>query len=191
MKPTIQLHSGVFFDYTKPDTWEFDIEDIAHALSMICRYTGHCSHFYSVAQHSVYVSHIVPQELAFEGLMHDAAEAYIGDVNKPLKMQLPEYQRIEDEVEHALLTAFGIELPLPPAIKRADLQMLKVEKEALMRVQDARRWYGDDYWTTVKDVEDPNIIIRPLDPRAAKDAFLQRFYHLLNERRVHDLAGHC
>lgn len=184
MKPNIQLHSGQFFDYSDKRTWTFSIQDIAHALSMICRYTGHCSHFYSVAQHSVYVSHIVPEHLAWEGLLHDAAEAYIGDVNKPLKCLLPEYQRIEEEVEEALMAHFGIDLPLDPAIKYADLQMLQAEKDALMNVVNVERWCGAEYWDSIKDIPMPDLVIRPLDPHAAKAAFLARFTELADKRRV-------
>jgi len=98
----ITTNSGKRFDFTQPFDNTFDIHDIAHALAHINRFTGHTDQPYSVAQHSVYVSNIVPPRYALAGLMHDAAEAYLGDVSAPLKALLPEYKRIEHEVEMAL-----------------------------------------------------------------------------------------
>ena len=85
-----------------PAASKIDIEDIAHALSQLCRFGGHCCEFYSVAQHSVIVSLNVPPEHRFAALMHDAAEAYLGDVIQPIKRLLPEYKAMESEVWRAL-----------------------------------------------------------------------------------------
>ncbi|MEM4379972.1 MAG: hypothetical protein QXL01_04720, partial [Thermoplasmatales archaeon] len=83
MEPWIETYSGKKFDYLAQS--ELDIEDIAHALSNLCRFNGHTRVFYSVAEHSVNVSSMVPPELKIAALLHDAAEAYIGDVPSPLK----------------------------------------------------------------------------------------------------------
>jgi hypothetical protein len=101
-KSSITTLSGKFFDILKPEEYEYDIEEIATALSNLCRYTGHVNTFYSVAEHSVLVSRIVPERLALAGLLHDASEAYLGDVSSPLKKLLPEYKRIEDRVQRAI-----------------------------------------------------------------------------------------
>src|SRR4051812_16341267 len=93
-KSAILLHNGDFFDFKDPRNHNYDIKAIAHALSNLCRYTGHSKRFYSVAEHCVLVSRLVDPRFAFEGLMHDASEAFCGDVASPLKKLLPGYARI-------------------------------------------------------------------------------------------------
>lgn len=132
MKSTILTHSGIEFDVCKPDPDLIEIEDIAHALSNICRFTGHTKHFYSVAQHSYLCATLVPKEHQLETLLHDAAEAYIGDVSSPLKAQLPGYQMIEFKLDQAIRQRFGLPAKKTPWVKEADLQMLAAEKAQLM-----------------------------------------------------------
>lgn len=96
--PTILLLSGEYFDLAEPEACAFQVSDIAHALGNICRFTGHTQRFYSVAEHSVICSHMVPPEDAMAALMHDAAEAFIGDVSSPLKSLLPDYKAVEQRV---------------------------------------------------------------------------------------------
>ena len=88
------LQSGAWFDFLDPESSDFAIEDIAAGLSNICRYAGQCSGFYSVAEHSLLVSEVAFDH-AYAALMHDAAEAFIGDVTRPLKQLLPDFKRIE------------------------------------------------------------------------------------------------
>jgi uncharacterized protein len=168
--PTILLASGEYFDFLDPASCAFDIEDIAHGLSHICRFAGHCREFYSVAQHSVYVSQIVPPEHAFAGLMHDAAEAFVGDVAKPLKDLLSEYRNIENSVEAALLARFNIATPLHPSIKEADIVMLATEQQQLMRNRDD--------WEYCRGRKPADIEITPMPPREARAFFLQRYAEL-------------
>lgn len=171
MSPTILTAQGHYFDFTRPEASEFGIESIAHALSHICRYTGHCREFYSVAQHSVLVSYAVPTEHALAGLLHDAAEAFLGDVAKPLKQLLPCYQAIEAIVEPVVLARFGLPADLPPCVKHADRVLLVTEKRDLMPACGNREW-------NLQGVQPMERRIRPWVPEQAKTAFLQRFQEL-------------
>lgn len=105
------------------------VEEVAHVLSQFCRYGGHCPSFYSVGQHSILVSLLVPQEgdMPFWGLMHDAHEAYFGDWPKPVKNAVPGLKIVEDQVEAHVRTALEIAQHLPPGIKKADLEALAIE----------------------------------------------------------------
>lgn len=169
--PTIMLRSGEYFDLECPESSSFLITDIAHALSNICRYTGHCTEFYSVAQHSVLVSQIVPHEDALAGLLHDAAEAYVGDVSKPLKILLPDYKVVEDRVEAALFKRFGLPERLPASVKIADRVVLRTEQRDLMDA-DRHTWF---FAGEAKAL--PSAIV-PMSPREAREAFLARFHEL-------------
>ena len=130
--PTILLRSGSYFDFEVPEESEITITDIAQGLSQICRFTGQCHTFYSVAEHSVLCSRRVPAEHAFAALMHDAAESVMGDVSRPLKSLLPDYKKIELRVERAILGKFGLSADMHPAVKQADMEMLAYEMHFVM-----------------------------------------------------------
>lgn len=169
--PSILLRSGNYFYFRNPRESKFSITDIAAGLAKICRFNGQCKEFYSVAQHSILVSRIVPEKHTLAGLLHDAAEAFVGDMVAPLKALLPEYKAIEREVEAAIFERFGIKLPLDPCIKQADLILLKTEQRDLMNNSDA--------WQHVSDIVPMSQEIIPyLTPRHAEIEFLNRYCNI-------------
>lgn len=179
MKPNILTSSGTYFDFLEPEKSIIDIETIAHALSHICRFTGHVKKFYSVAEHSVLVSYLTPPEHAWAGLLHDAAEAYIGDVVAPLKRLLPDYKVIEARVESAVLANFGLPAELPAAVKLADLCALATEQRDLMPAHDDA-WE----WETIPGVQPSEQSIVPMSPKVAKAFFLMRFKQLTTNKNA-------
>ncbi len=179
MRPAIMTAGGRYFDITKPEEFPYKAElpAIASALSNLCRFTGHTSSFYSVAQHSVLVSHLLPADLALAGLLHDVSEAFLGDVSTPLKMLLPDYRTIEARVERAIHKAFGLPETLPPAVKEADLIALMLEDRDLMPAHD-------DVWFDGKYVLPAGFSIVPMAPAQARTSFLARYYALAATPRV-------
>lgn len=168
--PTILLAGGSYFDFEAPHTSVFTIDDIAHGLAMTCRFAGQCKRHYSVAQHSVHVSEIVPADHAYQGLMHDAPEAFVGDMAKPLKVLLPEYSVIEKRVERAVFDRFNVATPLPPSIKDADIVMLVTEQRQLMG--------NHDDWNYCRGRTPLDFEIPEWTPDEAKARFLARFDEL-------------
>lgn len=169
IEPTIQLHSGKYFNFVHPEDCDFSIEDIAWALSHINRFTGHTAHPYSVAQHSVMVSEIVPTRDALAGLLHYSAEAFLGDVSSPLKQLLPEYKEIERRVEAVIFKKFGLPEHLPQSVKEADTIMLVTERRDLMPNQEHSAWQ----WT--QHVRPLSKKIVPLTPADARWDFMYRY----------------
>ena len=168
--PTILLFGGSYFDFEAPETSAFTIEDIAHGLAMTCRFAGQCSRFYSVAQHCVHLSENVPPEHAYQGLMHDAAEAFVGDMAKPLKVMLPEFSAIEKSVEAVVFKRFNVSTPLPTTIKEADILMLVTEQHQLMKNRDD--------WEYCRGRTPLDFQIPSWSPGIAKSRFLKRFIAL-------------
>lgn len=153
------------------------IEDIATALSHICRFAGHLPEFYSVGQHSVLTSHLVPQEFALEALLHDAAEAYLQDIPSPLKRLLPDYQVIEARVDAAIRQKFGLPTEQHPTVKYADLVMLASER------RDFEIDEGS-VWPCLDGVVPTDLfIINPVRPGQSYGMFINRFNELMEQRQ--------
>ena len=129
----IQTYTGVAFYPFDPRPSEIQIHDIAHALSMQCRFTGHVKEFYSVAQHSVLVALHCPQEDRLWALLHDATEAYLADVARPVKQHavMEPYRTIENDLERMICQRFGLPLEKPSSVTVADKRMLATEKRDL------------------------------------------------------------
>src|SRR6266516_7060963 len=131
----IITHTGKWFDVFNPKHEDVDLEDIAHSESMQCRFTGHTKQFYSVAQHSVLVSQNCPSEYALAGLMHDASEAYLSDIARPIKKHPdfgPFYLKTEEKLQRAIFRHFGIPFEYMNYIHKADDLLLKTEARDLM-----------------------------------------------------------
>lgn len=180
-----QTFTGGAFWPLDPRPDEVLIEDIAHALSLTCRFGGHCRIFYSVAQHSTEMAESLvlgrsiwtngrrdpeSKALAFYCLMHDAAEAYVGDLVAPLKRHLPDFQAAEARVWKAIATRFDLPEKLPQEVKRADLVMLATEARDLMAPPPMDWGLGE--------IRPREARIFSLDPAAAEWAFLRLFHEL-------------
>lgn len=170
--PEILTYTGNYFNFENLDRNKISIIDIAKSLSNICRFNGHCE-FYSVAQHSVLVSRLVPQEYALKALLHDASEAYLGDVTFPLKQLLPTYKDLEKRVQELIYLNFCYpdDQEGDHKIKEADMIALATEKKVLFP-------HNTDTWDAIKDVVPLSVIFRPLLPREAEANFLHRFAEL-------------
>jgi uncharacterized protein len=179
--PYLQTVSGKWVNPLDPDPEQFDIEDIARALGNLCRFGGHCRAFYSVAQHSVIVSELVEQrggdaEDVFAALMHDAAEAYLGDMPHPLKHRSAlgaAFKEAERELEAAIEAHFAIKADVPE-IKRADRALLATERRAF----SAERWR----WPELEGIEALDIELTAMGPEEATRAFLERYAELQQRR---------
>lgn len=146
-KNTIRLRSGLYFDLRDPQPDQFTLDDIAGALSKICRFGGQIDRFYSVAEHCVSCAKQAAtdgqnRDVQAAALLHDAAEAFCGDVVKPLKVMLSDYGPIEDRVEAVIAAKFGIDPTHASVVKEIDMAMLIAERRALFTA-DAVEWTGE------------------------------------------------
>lgn len=166
---TIRTRSGIYFDLANPKPEQITIEDIAGALSKVCRFGGQCEKFYSVAEHSYHCSKIAKASpLAL--LLHDAAEAYTGDIVKPLKNMLPEFSVIESRIEAVIAAKFGVDFE-QPEVKEIDMAMLIAERRSLFSA-DAVKWTGED------NVRRLDVWFSVWEPKQAEKMFLNQFQQL-------------
>lgn len=177
--PTTHISTflGNRFYPEEPRIDRVNLEDIAHGLAYQCRFNGQTRVFYSVAQHSLMVASVLPAPLHRAALLHDAAEAYLGDVVKPLKRLLPDFARIEDGVTALIAQAFGVDFgsgdaqapetrrAIHRAIKHADMVALATEKRDLMP-------HSTEAWSYLEGIDPLPQPIAPLAPHEAKQAFL-------------------
>jgi len=165
----IQTYTGAMIYPLDPRPEDIHIEDIAHALAMSTRYCGHCSKFYSVAEHSVLVSHMVSPQNMRQALLHDASEAYISDIARPIKPFLSNYKEIEEGLMKAIFAKFEVPFPLHEEVKIADATILHDEMLQLMKKPPGD--WGLPY-------PPAGIEIYGYDWRTAKTFFMDRFYQL-------------
>lgn len=171
----VRTYTGRDLDLANPDPAQIDIRDIAHHLSKLDRYNG-AGHFpYSVGQHSLLVAQALPREYRLQGLLHDATEAYLGDVVSPLKSMLPDYRRIEGNVMKAICKRFEITFPRPKIIKKADQAVMAAEMLQVVKWPDLAR--RPELPPPPKD-----MAIRPMPWQEVRDRFLERFQELKQEQ---------
>lgn len=167
-------YSGKDFNFSDPKIEEISIVDISHALSRIARYSGHLEGFYSVAQHSVYVSRLSPPDWRLQGLLHDASEAYTGDLITPLTQAVPQLRELKNKIEDLVARKFDIPWPESPEVKRVDKKMLYTEIF----------WIGNPVWREqyipyengYPDIYD--IKIETWEPDLAKYIFIAEFLRI-------------
>jgi hypothetical protein len=171
--------SGRAFFPLSPRVGEASITDIAHALSMICRYGGHSARFYSVAEHSVHVARAVAEvepDATLEALLHDATEAYLGDMIWPLKTDIEfahMFRIAEARLARVLAGTFGTRYPAPPIVKQMDERILVNERAVLLpKAKDPRYEWGPEWGKPI-----PNLDIRACcwEPSVAREVFMQTF----------------
>lgn len=176
-KSAIRTYTGELFDFVHPESTPLSIESIAHSLSLICRFTGHCKVLYSVAEHSYRVSFVCPQEHALWGLMHDAGESCVQDLSRPLKHMegMEAYRAHEKRVMNAICKQFNMDPTEPPEVKEADNILLVTEQRDLMN-------------NSMPDFNVKPLIgtIWPVTSRQAELLFLRRFKELTTGQQQQD-----
>jgi hypothetical protein len=180
----MQTYSGRMFWPLDPEPSDVDIVDIAHSLAHQCRFAGHCTRFYSVAEHSVRVAELVFHHLASSiigtlalagarwGLMHDASEAYLVDLPRPVKRHMPAYRPAEDRVMAAICARFGLPSEEPEIVKWADNTLLATEARDIMGPPPYT-------WNHVAPPLDERI--EPWSPEEARSRFMSTYHVLFDD----------
>lgn len=178
----IELSSGKFLNLRDPDPSSITVEDVAHGLSMTCRFSGQCRRFYSVGEHSIRVSERLEElgydtEIQLAGLLHDAAEGFVTDVPRPAKALLPDYAALEERVLDVILAAIGVEeIPVHgPDVKSVDNWMLAQEAYELMPSRGQYWNLGHEWDGKIKDLG------RYWSTGMVEALFLGRCYSLLGQ----------
>lgn len=163
----IQTFTGRKFYPLDPKTEDVCIEDIAHALSMICRFNGHTKRHYSVAQHSIHCAMFLPDNLQLWGLLHDASEAYLCDLCRPVKYAVRGYKTAEKRLQTVINEHFGLYGKCPSEVKAADERMLATER------RDVMGDFGHEWSMSGGDPYEYRII--PWEPIVSERAFIKWF----------------
>lgn len=177
----MQTYTKTKFYPIDPLSKEVDIVDIAHSLSLQCRFAGHCKWHYSVARHSLYVSQFCTHKL--EGLLHDASEAYLIDFPRPVKhfSKLGDvYKELEEKVNTAIADKFSLIYPWPEDVLKADEDILWYEHREVMGVDSRMEWYHKG--GPIKGVG-VHLGIGYTEPAVVEDIFLNTFFKLILDRK--------
>lgn len=177
------LASGKEFKPFAPRPEDVFIEDIALALSHLCRYNGHCKKFYSVAEHSVHCSNHVAPGHEFAALMHDATEAYVGDLVRPIKVYIPDFNEMEDNVwKKAIAPKFGLPQELSKEVHDVDNIILVTEaRDLLPDGANLMKKWGIPF-DPLEDLDIWRNGRKPWGPEEAEARFLSRFRELFEAR---------
>lgn len=175
--PFIQTVSGRCIDFTNPQPEDIDIEEIAHSLGLLCRFGGHCKEFYSVAEHSVRCAALakemnLSEDLQLEALLHDAAEAYIVDMPRPIKYTLKGYKEVETIFDKVIRDKYGLPPEMSKEVHLIDNTLLSTEKRDLMNPSDLE-------WSALPDPLQKRIY--PHDHEDATFNFMVEFHSLTNK----------
>lgn len=179
----MRTYTGKYFYPDDVGSLEVDIEDIAHALSMMNRYCGHLDYFYSVAQHSLIVEELVCgmsttlyTDRLLGALLHDASEAYMPDMPSPIKQLLPDFKKKEEELSQHIFSHYNLAYPYEGIIKEIDSAIRGSEIKCLTSWEE--EWGGEftDEFGQRWDTLEYKII--PMPQKYAEEKFLQRFYEL-------------
>ncbi|HZT29463.1 MAG TPA: hypothetical protein VFA33_06250 [Bryobacteraceae bacterium] len=170
-----RTYTGRHVDLLDPKTSEISIFDIARSLSHLCRFLGHTTKFYSVAQHSILVSQLVPKEDALWGLLHDASEAYTGDLPRPFKglLEMVQYRIAEGRLMVTICDRYNLRPEMPRSVIVADRAMLATEFRDVTSMDD-REWIINECGVAPL----PTLTVEPWLPKVAETRFLDRFTEL-------------
>ena len=172
-KRSIRTYTGHYIDVFAPKSDSIAIEDIAHALSQLCRYGGHCDPFYSVGQHSIICSYMVAEEFALEALLHDATEAYLVDIPRPIKKEFEFYTQVEDHLYKFVAEKFNLQFPIPDEVHVVDNSILEYEWFYFMEGMpkpEHKEFYDKHF--------------KPMSCKSVENEFLERFTILMNNREL-------
>lgn len=169
----IETYTGKFVNPLNLRHGDIDIRDIAHALSLQCRFNGHCKKFYSVAEHCIRVSGILKGvDNQLTGLLHDATEAYMADITRPVKWALPQVREVEGGIQVAINREFVL-LGDWRAVKKADNVLLATEARDLMMTK------GKEWYLPVKPLE---YEIIPMTSETAEMNYLRIYEMLMSDK---------
>lgn len=169
----MQTFSGIKFYPDKIKKSDILLDDIIHALSNTCRYSGHSKEFYSVAEHCIVMADFFPEHKKL-ALFHDAAEAYMGDLPRPIKNLIPDYKKIELDLLNIILEMVGIQLTHANInlIERMDTYMLSHERRSPKIMQNRKLTWGD----SIDTLNDSLYDFECYPPKVVENIFRDKIY---------------
>ncbi len=160
--------SGKIMDFDNPDPYQIDLDDVATGLANVCRFSGQLSEFYSVAQHCLMVAAKAPAHLKAHALLHDAAEAFMGDVPRPVKLLCPQYKDVEAAMELAIRMRFQLD----PLSEEQEKRLKEIDQRALLTEARDLKLTSSNDWLDVPGEAYQEECIHAMTPEQAKRAWL-------------------